>query len=133
MGMQKIHGAWAEDQAVAYLKANGMELLERNWRYKRAEVDIIARDQGMLVFIEVKMRSYTHFGRPEEMVTKRKKQLIIDAAMAFMRSIGYEWEIRFDILAITGNPSEDYTIAHFKDAFFPGLDYGHASNGEGSV
>ncbi len=126
MGLQKKHGDWAEDKAAAFLEAHGFTLLERNWRYKRAEIDIIAKENGILVFVEVKMRAYVHYGRPEEMVDKRKQRLIIDAAMAYMREIGYEWEIRFDILAIIGQPTEDFTISHYMDAFFPGLEFGES-------
>lgn len=124
MGLQKIHGEWGEEKGVSYLRAKGIEVIERNWRYKRAEIDIIAKENGVLLFVEVKMRAYTYFGRPEEMVDKRKKQLIIDAAMAYMRAIGYEWEIRFDILAILGRPNEYFEITHYRDAFFPGLENG---------
>jgi putative endonuclease len=124
MGIQKIHGDWAEGMAAAFLEEHGTEILERNWRYKRAEVDIIAKEGAVLVFVEVKMKTYVDYGRPEEKVDRRKKRLLIDAAMAYMRAIGHEWEIRFDILAIIGGPGEEFGITHYKDAFFPGLGYG---------
>ena len=123
MTIQRKHGQWGEDLAYDYLTQNGMEVLARNWRHKRAEIDIIAREKGILVFIEVKARDSLLFGRPEEMVNKRKQRLLIDAAMAYMRSVGHEWEIRFDIIAIVGNPDETREIAHYLDAFFPGLYY----------
>jgi putative endonuclease len=123
MAIQQIHGRWGEDQAVAFLLQEGLDVLERNWRYKRAEVDVIGKDNGVLVFVEVKTRAYLSFGRPEEMVDKRKKRFLIDAAMAYMRSVGYEWEIRFDIVAVTGQPGDMAQIVHFRDAFFPGLDF----------
>ncbi len=124
MGIQKEHGDWAEDQAEAFLRQKGLEVLERNWRYKRAEVDIIAREGDILVFVEVKMKSGVSFGRPEEVVDTRKQQLLIDAAMAYMRSVGHEWEIRFDIIGIVGGPTTDFTLTHIRDAFFPGIGYG---------
>lgn len=124
MSEQKTHGDWAEDEAVQYLHSIGYEVVERNWRFKRAEIDIIARHDRVLVFIEVKMKAYIYYGRPEEMVDQRKRRLIIDAAMAYMRSIGYEWEIRFDIISIVGRPEETFSVTHYLDAFFPGLDYG---------
>lgn len=123
MSVQKNHGDWGEDLAASFLLGEGFEVLERNWRFKRAEIDVIAREKGILVFIEVKTRANTFFGRPEEMVRTTKKHLLYDAAMAYMRSVGYEWEIRFDIIAITGEPEKGVEIAHFRDAFFPGLDY----------
>jgi putative endonuclease len=123
MSLQQENGKWGEEMAVAFLQREGFEVLVRNWRYKRAEIDIVAREEGVLVFVEVKTRAGTFFGRPEEMVDKRKRKLLIDAAMAYMRSIGYEWEIRFDILAVTGEPGKAFEIRLFKDAFFPGLGY----------
>jgi putative endonuclease len=123
MSIQQLHGKWGEDLAASYLVQSGLEIVERNWRYKRAEIDLIAREAGILVFVEVKTRSYTSFGQPEAMVDGTKKRYLIDAAMAYMRSIGYEWEIRFDIVAIVGDPEKGSRINHFRDAFFPGLDY----------
>ncbi len=123
MSIQQEHGQWGEEKAVAFLTAAGFEILARNWRYKRAEIDIVARESGVLVFVEVKTREGTSYGRPEEMVDRRKRRLLIDAAMAYMRSIGYEWEIRFDIVAIIGSPGGACDIKLYRDAFFPGLDY----------
>lgn len=123
MGIQQVNGQWGEELAVGYLIKEGFEIIARNWKYKRAEVDIIAKEKDVLVFIEVKTRASTGFGRPEEMVGPRKKQLLIDSAMAYMRSVGYDWEIRFDILAILGEPGRELEIRLFRDAFFPGLDY----------
>ncbi|MEP6646239.1 MAG: YraN family protein [Saprospiraceae bacterium] len=123
MTIQRQHGLWGEQLAADYLTGEGFEILIKNWRYKRAEIDIIAKENSVLVFIEVKTRAKTDFGLPEEMVGKIKQRLLIDAGMAYMRSIGHEWEIRFDIIAILGTPETDYEIRHFRDAFFPGLDY----------
>lgn len=123
MTIQKINGQWGEDLAAAYVTASGLDILRRNWRYKRAEIDIIANEGPILVFIEVKTRASISFGRPEEMVDKRKQRLLIDAAQAYMRSVNFDWEIRFDIIAITGSPDKSHEIIHYKDAFFPGLDY----------
>jgi putative endonuclease len=123
MSIQQKHGAWGEGLAVTLLEQSGLVIVERNWRYKRAEIDIIAREDEILVFVEVKTRAYSAFGLPEEMVDKRKRQLLIDAGMAYMRSIGHEWEIRFDIVSVLGEPGKPTEINHFRDAFFPGLGY----------
>lgn len=125
MAIQQEHGNWGEEQAVAYLLREGFEVLERNWRYKRAEIDIVAREDGILVFVEVKTRAGVGFGRPEEMVDSRKRRLIIDASQAYMRAVGYDWEIRFDIVSVIGVPGDRCEIALYRDAFFPGLDYGN--------
>jgi putative endonuclease len=121
MAIQQEHGQWGEDLACTYLREQGFEILERNWRYKRAEVDIISQENGVLVFTEVKVRSDLGFGRPEEKVGGKKRGLLVEAAMAYMRKIGYEWEIRFDIVAIHGRPGEVKSVELFRDAFFPGL------------
>lgn len=123
MSIQHEHGQWGESVAKDYLIKSGLKIVQQNWRYKRAEIDLIALDNQILVFIEVKTRAYKDFGLPEEMVNKRKQRLVIDAALAYMRSIGHEWEIRFDIISVLGTPGSTPEISHFRDAFFPGLDY----------
>ena len=121
MSIQQTHGQWGESIAIEFLRQQGMEVVATNWRHRHAEIDIIAREEGILVFVEVKSRSYTEFGKPEEMVRRRKRRLMIDAAMAYMRSIQYEWEIRFDVVAIVGSPGGTPRIKLYRDAFFPGL------------
>src|SRR6188472_4258141 len=116
MSIQQKHGAWGEEQAYALLVQAGLTVLARNWRYKRAEIDIIAREGEILVFVEVKTRAYTAYGRPEEMVDHQKRRLLIDAAMAYMRSVGHEWEIRFDIVSVQGEPGRMIEIKHIRDA-----------------
>lgn len=113
-------GQWAEDLAADYLSHLGLRIIHRNWRHKRAEIDIIAWDGPTLVFIEVKARSNLSFGLPEEMVGSRKKRLLFHAASAFMVEFEYEGEIRFDILSITKQQHKMVEIRHLKDAFYPG-------------
>jgi putative endonuclease len=121
MTLQQDNGRWGEDLAAAHLIGNGMEILRRNWHYKHAEIDIIGKEAGIIVFVEVKTRADTYFGRPEEMVGFRKKKLIFNAASAFTYREGYEGEVRFDIVGIIGQPGKLVEIQHFKDAFYPGI------------
>ena len=121
MSLQQENGRWGEDLAVDYLVRNGIEILQRNWRYKHTEIDIIGKEDGVLVFIEVKTRAYTTFGRPEEMVGERKRQLLIHAASIYSMQSEHDWEIRFDIIGIVGQPGRIEEIQHFKDAFYPGM------------
>jgi putative endonuclease len=121
MHQHLISGTWGESLAADFLQGKGFTIIERNWRYKRGEIDLVARDKGILVFVEVKTRAYDYFGRPEEMVSYRKKLMLYDAAAAYMRHIGYDWEIRFDIVAITGAGERLRKIEHFPDAFYPGI------------
>lgn len=121
MAIQHEHGTWGEDLAVEYLRKEGYEVVARNWRFRRAEIDVIAKEKEVLVFVEVKARASLNFGRPEQMVGTEKQKLLIEAAMAYMRMTGYEWEIRFDIVAIHGQPGRVEGVELIRDAFFPGL------------
>jgi len=120
---EHIHtGESGERIAFNYLKKRAYIILERNWRYSRAEIDIIAEKEGFLVFIEVKTRTSTLFGKPEIFVNKRKKALIVDAANSYMYQQQYYGEFRFDIIAILMKNQTEYAIKHFEDAFFPGFE-----------
>ena len=121
MSIQRKHGLWGESLAADALRSAGMEIIATNWHYHHAEIDIIAKDGNVLVFVEVKMRSYSDYGQPAQMVRKKKQRMMVDAAMAYMRSIQYEWEIRFDIVSILGDPDSRFHLRHYKNAFFPGL------------
>ena len=117
-----IHtGQQGEALACTFLSEKGYELLETNWRYKRAEVDIIAKDGKILVFIEVKTRSTDYFGAPEAFITDKKKRLLSDAASAYMEEIGHDWEIRFDYVSVIYKDKGNFYLKHFEDAFFLGL------------
>jgi len=112
-------GRKGEDLASEFLRSQGYEILERNWRYKKAEIDLIAKDSQALVFVEVKSRTNTSHGQPEEFVDSNKESMMMDSAQRYMEKIEYEWEIRFDIISIVFDKSlEVKKIEHFKDAFF---------------
>ena len=112
-------GALGEKTAENYLIRQNYRILERNWRYSRAEIDIIAIQDDILVFIEVKTRSSTYFGAPEDSVDSKKEALIMDAAQRYMEEIDHTWEIRFDIVSILLDKSlKVIKIEHFEDAFF---------------
>lgn len=121
MARQQTIGSLGEETATFFLQKIGYIILERNWRFRKAEIDIIAKDGEVLVFVEVKAKSYTYFGAPEESVSSYKENLIIDAAHQYMIKIGHDWEIRFDIISIVFDKNKDASITHFKDAFFPSL------------
>ncbi len=115
-------GKIGEHLARTFLESKGFLILEVNWRYRKAELDLIAKDGETLVFIEVKTRSTDLFGQPTESISARKKQLLADAASAYIEQIGHDWAIRFDVISIIYKSAEHYTIEHFEDAFFPGLE-----------
>jgi putative endonuclease len=121
LSKQQTTGNLGEEKATLFLQEIGYTILERNWRFSKAEIDIIAKDGEVLVFVEVKAKSYTYFGAPEESVSAYKENLIIDAAHQYMIKIGHDWEIRFDIISILFDKNKNASITHFKDAFFPSL------------
>ena len=119
MTANKDIGRKGEELARIYLESKGYKILELNWRFSKAEIDIIAKDKEVLVFVEVKTRSYTYFGEPEDFVSDNKERVMTDAAGVYAISIGHEWEIRFDIVSIV-TKGEYHELKHFKDVFFEG-------------
>ena len=113
-------GKKGEALAVDWLLRNEYEILEQNWRFSRAEVDIIARKNEALIFLEVKTRSSQKFGHPATFVSAKKRRFIADAAQEYMREVGHDWVFRFDIISILLMPFKPPLIEHFPDAFFPG-------------
>ncbi|MBK8557206.1 MAG: YraN family protein [Lewinellaceae bacterium] len=112
-------GEFGEDIAAAYLTRKGYRVVARNYRAGRGEIDIIAwQGEQLLVFVEVKTRSGENYGGPEQAITRRKQQLIMRTAGAYMASIGYEWAIRFDSVAIILYRQKVLDLRHHEDAFF---------------
>lgn len=122
MAEHNERGKLAERFACDFLKKNNYLIQETNWRWHRAEIDIIAHKGIFLIFFEVKYRRNIQCGRPEEFVGSKKQRFIIDAANRYIEEKNYSGEIRFDILAVTGDPYFDLRIEHFEDAFWPGID-----------
>jgi len=118
MGRQHVLGKEGEDHAVLLLEQKGYVILERNYRFKRAEVDIIARDGKYIVFVEVKARSNRSHGFPEDAITKKKVNLLARAASHYMYVNKLESFIRFDVVALERN-SRGWDSLHTEDAFFP--------------
>lgn len=110
-------GALGEELAVEELEKNGYEIIERNWRYKKAEIDIIARKNDVLAIVEVKTRSSDYFGDPQDFVNSKKIKMLVEAVNEYVVSKDLEVEVRFDIIAIIINENK-LTIEHLEDAFF---------------
>lgn len=105
---------------MLFLERRGYRIKESNWRFKRYEIDIIASFEDLLVFVEVKTRSYNDMTKPEAAVTMSQWDNIARAAGVYMAHVDYDWEIRFDIIAITNHDDDTFAIEHFKDIYFPG-------------
>ena len=110
-------GELGEDLAVEELEKNGYEIVERNWRYKKAEIDIIARKNEVLAIVEVKTRSSDYFGDPQDFVNTKKIKMLVEAVNEYVNSKDLEVEVRFDIIAIIKNENK-LTLEHLEDAFF---------------
>lgn len=112
-----LTGKDGEKLASRYLEGKGYEILEKNFRYKRGEIDLVAKKEGLLIFIEVKTRSGTGFGYPEEAVDEKKEEMVMDTADQYVYDKNWNGPIRFDIISILLKPSSEPEIMHFKDAF----------------
>lgn len=109
-----------EQYACTYLQKEGYTILEKNWRFRKAELDIICRKGGVLVIVEVKTRTSSHLGEPSDAVTRSKQKHIVRAADAYMKDYEDEVEVRFDIIGIILNQNQRH-LDHIEDAFYPTL------------
>jgi putative endonuclease len=110
-------GKLGEELAVDFLQKNGYEILETNWVFQKAEIDIIAQKENVLAIVEVKTRSTIDFGLPQDFVKPKKIQLLVKAVNEYVISNDLDVEIRFDIIAIS-KEGKEYTIEHIEDAFY---------------
>ena len=111
-------GNQAENAARNYLAQNGYNILARNYRYDRAEIDLICQKGNTTVFVEVKARHSVYYGHPEEAVTPAKERLLLRAADNYIARNKLEGQYRFDIISVIGS-GEKLSIKHIEDAFFP--------------
>lgn len=111
-------GNEGEDIAAAYLEAKDWIIIDRNYFFEKAEVDIVATDRNYIIFVEVKSRSDIYFGRPEEYVTPEKEANIKKAAEAWVYERKMETAVvRFDVISIILHDKKAPEIEHFEDAF----------------
>ena len=110
-------GLLGEQMAVEFLIKKGFKIREQNWRFQKAEVDIIAQKESLLVIIEVKTRSTRFFGDPQEFVKQQKIKLLIKAIDHYVVLHDLDVEVRFDVIGIVINQVES-SITHLEDAFY---------------
>ena len=113
MNKRSLGTAW-EEQAAEFLKREGCDILERNFRGKRGEIDLVVRDGRYLVFVEVKYRKNADCGLPEEAVDYRKQRIISRVAQEYLlkKRLSESTPCRFDVVAICGD-----RVRHIKNAF----------------
>src|SRR5688572_13688023 len=103
--------------ACAHLQEKGYEILERNYRYRTSEIDLIAKHENWLVFVEVKTRSSSFFGFPEEFVDRKKQLLIFEAADNYVYEKDWNGNVRYDIVSIMVTRGR-LEVFHIEDAFY---------------
>lgn len=107
-------GKLGEEEAVRYLLSRNFKILDRNFRYDAAEVDIIAKKDNLILFIEVKTRSSKAQGNPEDFLSIAQQKRIVKVANYYLDSVQEDCDIRFDIIAI----HKGKELEHIEDAFF---------------
>ncbi|MFD2551667.1 YraN family protein [Bizionia sediminis] len=110
-------GVLGEKLAAAHLQNKGYDILEQNYTFQKAEVDIIAQHNNMVICVEVKTRNSDFFGDPQEFVTASKIKLLVKAMDAYMTENAIDLECRFDIVAVLKNKNQE-VITHYEDAFY---------------
>jgi putative endonuclease len=110
-------GKLGEELSVAFLQKNGYKILETNWVFQKAEIDIIAQKENILVVVEVKTRSSADFGSPQDFVKPSKIQLLVKAINEYVLVNDLDLDIRFDIIALT-KEGKGFNIEHLEDAFY---------------
>ena len=101
----KQDGDWGEALVEKYLSERGCRIVEREWRCRLGEIDLIAEKDGMLLFVEVKLRTNLRYGMPREYVTAKKQEKLRAAALLYLSMHGLDVPTRFDV-------AEVYTDAH---------------------
>ena len=112
-------GRLGENEAVSYLKKHGYRLLQRNYRCRLGEIDIIVMDGETLVFVEVRCRSSGRFGLPQESIRWRKQSKLRKVAQYYLKAVQKEEApVRFDVLALLfDRENQPVQVEHIKSAF----------------
>lgn len=118
MAAHNEKGKLGEIIAAKYLSDNGYVILQTNWFYEKHEIDIIARKEDVLVFVEVKTRESADFAEPDTSVTLKKQKNIIRVAHEYVVEKNWEGDSRFDVISIIMNGKKT-EIEHIDDAFYP--------------
>jgi putative endonuclease len=112
-------GREGERLAKMHLEAAGYEILDENWTHGKLEVDLIAYKNKVIIFTEVKTRTGSYFGQPEDFVDARKQRLLAEAAEEYIYLMNHQGEVRFDIISVLYDYKNNYTLNHIEDAFWP--------------
>lgn len=120
MGKSNDLGAWGEEKAARFLEQQGFRILERNFRSRFGEIDLIGETEEFLVFVEVRLRKSIRFGTPEETVDHRKQQKLRLTAESYLQKHPTDKQPRFDVVALyakDGMDTRPLPVKHIKNAF----------------
>ncbi|WP_272150754.1 YraN family protein [Tenacibaculum aiptasiae] len=109
-------GKKGEELAIAYLQEKGYVILEKNYRFQKAEIDIIAKKAEVLIVVEVKTRSTSYFGSPQDFISSKKVKLLVAAADNYINEKDLNVELRFDVIALI-KEKEKFKMEHLENAF----------------
>ena len=114
-------GKWGEEQAATFLERKGYTICDRDWRAGHRDLDIIAlnEDQTILVIVEVKTRTSAELNETAEAVIRKKIRNIGNVANLYLKQFNVEYDVRFDIVSVTGTSDSNAKIEHIIDAFNP--------------
>ncbi len=115
--MPRLDGQAAETLALHHLTAAGLVLLERNYRCRGGEIDLVMADGAAVVFVEVRFRHTTRFGRAEETVTRAKQARLVTAASHYLQRRAETRAARFDVVAIHPADGGGHAVEWIRDAF----------------
>lgn len=110
-------GREGEEMAIAFLRKKGFSILATNWHFQHLELDIIAQDGDVLVFVEVKTRATSYFGNPEDAVSPQKISRLLNAAEAYIFEKDFQGDSRFDVISIIMPYGKKPELEYFEDAF----------------
>ena len=117
MAQHNLLGKKGEQLATDFLVKKGYNIIERNYRFEKAEVDIIAKQKGTLAIIEVKTRSSIDFGNPQDFVKPSQIKRLVKAVNEYVNDNDLNVDVRFDIIAIIKDGNH-YKIEHLENAFY---------------
>jgi len=118
MAEHNLLGKKGEEIAQQFIASKGFKVICTNWQFQHKEIDIIAYDKEILVFVEVKTRTENYWGNPEEFVSRKKQRLLISAAESYIDSISFVGESRFDVISVIID-KDGTQIEHIIEAFYP--------------
>ncbi len=115
----ELSGVYGENAAAQWLRDNGFEVLHTNWRSGIYELDIVARKEGVIHFVEVKTRLHNSLTTPEEAVTKAKFRALMTAARAYIRAFDIDADSQFDLVAVEYSHHGIHDIRYIPNAMIP--------------